>query len=180
MATVELGDDMALEHAHGGMPAGWYRDSDPSRLRWWDGEDWTDRVEQAAPSLRAVPRSAVPAIAGSAVPLSAVSRRSTAVRHVEPLVERNRIAVWAAIVGLVSLIAVVMAWVTPMPEWAVPTIALGGGILTLVLGAVAGRRASQIGTGRGPAVVALSLSALLVLSGIAVVALQLARATLAG
>lgn len=39
------------EHQH--VPAAWYPDqTDPSQLRWWDGNDWTDDVR---PMIAAVP-----------------------------------------------------------------------------------------------------------------------------
>jgi len=47
-------------------PPGWYPDADPSRQRWWDGQNWSDAL-RAAPGSPEIP-SASPASGGSTAP----------------------------------------------------------------------------------------------------------------
>jgi hypothetical protein len=38
-------DSLVMVGDHGASaPSGWYADSDPSQLRWWDGKEWTNVV----------------------------------------------------------------------------------------------------------------------------------------
>lgn len=150
---------MAIEHVPAGMPAGWYRDSDPAQLRWWDGAHWTDRVKGAVES---------PA-----------SLRALNTTIGDPFVERNRAAALALAVGIVVL-ALAGAGVagTAMLPWALPVTALVGGTLTLVLSVVAGRRVEYTGAGRGATVGALVLSGVLMLAGLTGAVMQLALAAL--
>jgi prepilin signal peptidase PulO-like enzyme (type II secretory pathway) len=155
---------MALQHAPASMPAGWYRDSDPTKLRWWDGEQWTDRVKGAAepPPLYAL---STPAAIG------------------EPLRERNvlsAVALVAAVIAIIACLAVAGVTLTGMtlPPWMLPLVALGGSILALVLGVIAGRRVEYTGEGRRATVIALVLSGVLVLAGLAVAVMQFTLSTI--
>jgi hypothetical protein len=140
------------------MPAGWYRDGDPTQLRWWDGEQWTDRVKGAteSPPLYAL---TTPASIG------------------EPLRERNVLSAVALAISVVAIIAcLTVAGLTltgmALPPWMLPLVALGGSILALVLGVIAGRRVEYTGEGRRATVIALVLSGVLVLAGLAVAVVQ--------
>jgi hypothetical protein len=52
---------MRLEDA---PPAGWYPDPEGTRLRWWDGTDWTDRF-RIGPSAGSPPRGQAPTPVGA-------------------------------------------------------------------------------------------------------------------
>jgi hypothetical protein len=52
-------------------PAGWYRQKDdPSLLRWWDGEDWTDETMPVPDGLEKARRNDAPALADRPAPSS--------------------------------------------------------------------------------------------------------------
>jgi hypothetical protein len=151
---------MTIEHAHDSLPAGWYRDGDPTQLRWWDGTAWTDRVKAAVALSPSAPRSA------RMMPLPVETS----------LLERNRIALTALIVALAALAVVAAAWLVPTPTWLLPVVALGGGILSLALGVSGGRRAVRIATGRNEAMIATALSVVLVIVGLGTVILRVMAA----
>jgi len=163
--VIGLGDDVAIEHAPAGMPAGWYRDSDPATLRWWDGAHWTDRVKSAVE--RPAPLHALnsaPVLGG-------------------PLHERNRIssvALGAGIVGLAAVLTLGAVSLTGagLPRWALPILALAVGLVALVLGILAGRRVEYTGEGHASTISALVLSGVLVLAGLAAAVTQFTLATL--
>jgi hypothetical protein len=161
---IGLGDDMAIEHAPASMPAGWYRDSDPANLRWWDGARWTDRVKAAVERPAPLYALNTPAVLG------------------EPLHERNRLSAVALGVGVVGL-AVVLALGAfsltgaGLPRWALPVAALAVSVAALVLGILAGRRVEYTGEGHATTITALVLSGVLVLAGLAAAVTQFTLVT---
>ena len=54
-------------------PPGWHRDpGDPTMLRWWDGNQWTDNWELADQPARKRSSAALPLIIGVGLVVSAV------------------------------------------------------------------------------------------------------------
>ncbi|GAA3755075.1 hypothetical protein GCM10022240_05100 [Microbacterium kribbense] len=135
------------------MPAGWYRDHDPSKMRWWDGASWTERVKNSVPSQ-------VRPATGQAV----VDDR---------LRERNRSTVVALIVSGIGAAIVPMVAMTFVPIWPGLGAVLAAGVFALVLAAVAITRPRRIGRGLAPAVIAIVLGVLLIVTALVAAAMVL-------
>ncbi|WP_417374498.1 DUF2510 domain-containing protein [Glutamicibacter protophormiae] len=147
---------MVAEQVPGGMPAGWYRDRDPSKMRWWDGADWTERVKESVPvRMRVVTDQPVMG---------------------DWLHERNRIAVVALVVAVIGVAVIPLVPLTLVPMWAGASAVLVAGILALVLATVATARARSIGRGFAPAVIAVVLGVLLMLIALGAAAMVIVPA----
>jgi hypothetical protein len=110
----------------GSIAAGWYRDpAGSSALRWWDGQQWTDHLQQPAPVAPVAvvptpPAVAVPPVGygngypGTGYPANGYGQPGYVGAAFAPVARlSNSIAWFALIAGVVAILAIALKFLAP-------------------------------------------------------------------